>query len=303
MGNYIELKGKCGIYAIVNKTNNKKYIGSSNDIYKRFITHKSCFKYKKENKYFQFSWEKYGEENFDLILVEECRQKDLLNKEKYWIEFYKACDTNFGYNVNPLPEKPPSWQGKKHSEETKKKIGEANKGRIVTQQQKEKTSKVHRGKKISEEHKEKLRKKNKGINNPMFGKTFYEIWVKKYGKEEADKKMKEKNEKARIIMTGKKLSDDAKKKISIKSTGRKHTKEAKEKMSKKRIGKKISEETRKKLSFLRTGEKNAACKIKNSEIPNIKKRLSKGENVQKIAKEYNVTKQCIYRIKKNKRKI
>jgi len=32
-----------------------------------------------------------------------------------------------------------------------------------------------------------LKEKNSGKNNPMFGKTFYEIWVEKHGKTEADR--------------------------------------------------------------------------------------------------------------------
>ncbi len=31
---------------------------------------------------------------------------------------------------------------------------------------------------------------NSGENNPMYGKSAYNMWVEKYGKEEADKKQK-----------------------------------------------------------------------------------------------------------------
>jgi len=50
------------------------------------------------------------------------------------------------------------------------------------------------GKTHSIETKDKIRSTivekqlSKGCNNPMFGKTVYQVWVEKYGKEEADKK-------------------------------------------------------------------------------------------------------------------
>jgi len=301
MKNYIELKNVCGIYAIVNKINNKKYIGSSKNIYQRFIKHRCDFNLKKHNRYFQYSWDKYGEKKFDLILLEECKQKDLLIREKILIELHNVCDTNYGYNVNSETEKPPSWKGKKHSKETKRKISENQKGKKLSEEHKKMIGDFHRGKTISDEQKKKMSLKLKGEKNPMYGKTYYEIWVEKYGKKEADKKQKTKNEKGRIASTGRKLSEEAKKKISIKSKGRKHTEEVKKKMSETRKGRKASKETKEKMSKMRTGENNSACKIKDVEAKNIFKRLKKGESVIKIAKEYNVCTVTIRNIKSGKR--
>ena len=55
-----------------------------------------------------------------------------------------------------------SWRGKHHSEESKKKISEKNKGRILSVESKNKISKTHKGKPKSEEHKQKLRELNLG---------------------------------------------------------------------------------------------------------------------------------------------
>lgn len=41
-----------------------------------------------------------------------------------------------------------------------------------------------------------------GKNNPMYGKTYYDVWVKKYGKEEADKKQELKRKKQSILSKG-----------------------------------------------------------------------------------------------------
>jgi len=55
-----------------------------------------------------------------------------------------------------------SWRGKNHSEESKKKISEKNKGRTLSAESKNKISKTHKGKPKSEEHKQKLRELNLG---------------------------------------------------------------------------------------------------------------------------------------------
>lgn len=49
--------------------------------------------------------------------------------------------------------------------------------------------------KHTEKSKNKLREINLGENNKMFNKTFYDIWLKKFGKEIADNKLKEHNQK------------------------------------------------------------------------------------------------------------
>ena len=47
---------------------------------------------------------------------------------------------------------------------------------------------------VAEETKEKIR----GEKNPMYGKSVYDIWVKKYGKSLADQKWKKKYNKNKI---------------------------------------------------------------------------------------------------------
>lgn len=65
-----------------------------------------------------------------------------------------------------------TWTGKHHTEESKKKIGKANKGKFYSKDSREKMRRAKLGKKLSKEHKEKISKKLKGINsgenNPMW---------------------------------------------------------------------------------------------------------------------------------------
>lgn len=88
-----------GIYKIVNKINNKIYIGQSKDIEKRWINHRSdannihshCYNYPLYR-----AFRKYGLENFDFQVIEECSVEELNKKEQYWITYYDSFFN--GYN-------------------------------------------------------------------------------------------------------------------------------------------------------------------------------------------------------------
>lgn len=91
-----------GIYKIVNKKNNKVYIGQSVNIKQRWALHKSELRNKyHENIYLQNAWNKYGEDSFDFSVIEECdNNKDILNnRETFWINYYKAFNRENGYNI------------------------------------------------------------------------------------------------------------------------------------------------------------------------------------------------------------
>jgi len=53
--------------------------------------------------------------------------------------------------------------GKKHTEETRKKLSTKRRNRITTEETKKKMSDSHKGKKLSEDHKRKLSESNKGV--------------------------------------------------------------------------------------------------------------------------------------------
>lgn len=94
-----------GIYKITNITNNKSYIGSSIDCYRRLE-----FEHKKgiaSNKYLQSSIKKYGLDKFTFEVI-ECILGDsanleiklyLVEREYYWINYYNSLDKLKGYNL------------------------------------------------------------------------------------------------------------------------------------------------------------------------------------------------------------
>ncbi|HUS51721.1 MAG TPA: NUMOD3 domain-containing DNA-binding protein, partial [Candidatus Paceibacterota bacterium] len=79
------------------------------------------------------------------------------------------------------------FYGKKHSKETKNKLKKVDKSYTQTDEFKKKCVK-------------------KGINNGMYGKSVYNIWVEKYGKEIADNNQRVLNRKRSINASGKKNS-------------------------------------------------------------------------------------------------
>lgn len=81
-------KRRGGIYKIVNTSNGKYYIGSSNHIYRRCRRHKNdlinnCH----DNCHLQNAWNKYGKSSFDFYIIEDIiNENDLLIREQYYID-------------------------------------------------------------------------------------------------------------------------------------------------------------------------------------------------------------------------
>ena len=96
-----------GVYEIVNKINNKVYIGSTKNIRKRRNYH---FRYLKNNnhpnKKLQNAYNKYGENNFSFNIIYRIvdfedivnLKEKLLNSEQYWMDYYNSYGIG-GYNI------------------------------------------------------------------------------------------------------------------------------------------------------------------------------------------------------------
>lgn len=85
-----------GIYVITNIINNKKYVGQSLDIKKRWARHKQdAFNNTRDYPLYR-AIKKYGIDNFLFEVVCECSVKELNNLEIYYIEYYDSFYN--GYN-------------------------------------------------------------------------------------------------------------------------------------------------------------------------------------------------------------
>jgi group I intron endonuclease len=116
----------CGIYAIKNIFTNKIYIGQSINIYKRWKVHeKDLISNKHANKKLQNSFNKYGKEKFQYLILEECVLEELNLKEQEWID--KNLENNlFNFNLNVEEN---NFRGKKHLDSTRKYMSDLKKGK------------------------------------------------------------------------------------------------------------------------------------------------------------------------------
>lgn len=92
-----------GIYKIENSLNNQVYIGSSTDIEKRIKQHK--YRLRKdvhENQYLQRAWNKYGEENFVFLEIMELPFNSLIEREQYWIDYYRKYGKVFNLDLRVI---------------------------------------------------------------------------------------------------------------------------------------------------------------------------------------------------------
>jgi group I intron endonuclease len=180
---------KSVIYKIEINGLDRFYIGSSVDFSKRRTHHLNMLRRGSHmNIHLQRVYDKYGEESFSFVILEECEQDLILSREQYWIDKYdfdnliNICPTA-GEN-NPMygmkGELSPNW-GKKHSEETKKKISDSNKGKECYWKGKERPN-----------HSERM----KGENNPFYGKKHSEESLNKI--REAARTRKSKNYKINL---------------------------------------------------------------------------------------------------------
>ncbi len=146
-----------GIYKIVNKLNQKYYVGSSNDILGttyyigRFKSHKNdLIKECHSNEHLQRAWNMYGEENFDFIIAEQVSnsisRQELFDIEQKYLDIAaqekdKCYNILFKVGVPCSPETVEKSRlglleyyrregshntGRRHTEETKRKMSENN---------------------------------------------------------------------------------------------------------------------------------------------------------------------------------
>lgn len=199
---------------------------------------------KHHNAYLQQSFNKYGENNFKWEIIKYCKKEELLKLEQALINNFNSTNHECGYNLNIRVDR------KFSSEETKRKISEANKGKIISTETRKKIGEANkgretywRGKTLPEEMKEKIRKTLTGRKRPL-----------------------ELKEKLRQANLGKKLSEETKRKMSEAHKG-------------KLVGIKLSKEHKEKLS--------QSCRKFKHLVGEWKELKEQGYSYRKIGKKYN----------------
>lgn len=132
---------RSGIYAIVNLANNKLYIGSAASLSNRKQKHLSDLNTgKHHNRYLQRVYNKYGKDYFIFKVVEYSEKESLLEREQFWIDRFDF--KNELYNLTPTAG---SSLGCKRSDEFRRKISEANKGKKLSDEHRNKISEANNG--------------------------------------------------------------------------------------------------------------------------------------------------------------
>lgn len=181
-------KNHYGIYCIECTKTNIKYIGQTyENFYRRWIFHKWNLKSgRHSNSYLQSAWNKYGENDFEFYPLESfnINQKEVTTKDKldeleqHYIKLYDTFKNGFNLTTGgekcrmlPLSDEAKrkigeknsiNMLGKKHTEETKKKMSESHKGYIKTKSHRKHLSESLTGYVRSDKQKEKCRVANQG---------------------------------------------------------------------------------------------------------------------------------------------
>jgi group I intron endonuclease len=251
-------------------SNGKCYIGQTvASLNTRVQSHIKAIKSGRENQVFHRAIIKYGEDDITWEIIDYADSIEELNeKEIYWIKFYNSYvhfENSNGYNMTLGGNSTIGWIP---SEETKKKISEANKGKLA------------------------------GDKNPQYGKTGKDSqwWQRKHTEEEKIK--------ISIANKGRVFTEKHRRNISNSNKGKRkgipNTEEHNRKISESKKGHEVTEKTKKKLSEANRGKRSPFAKLKESDVIEIiYKLIDKSKNIS-LAEEYNVSKDIIGNIKNNK---
>lgn len=131
------------VYCHINKINGKRYVGiTSQQPEKRWNNGKG---YKATTRFYS-AIKKYGWDNFThQILCTNVTKDEAIIKEKFLIYTWNLTDKRYGYNMTEGGEIH-SYKGRKHTEETKRKISESHQGIRPSVKTLQKLSETHTNK-------------------------------------------------------------------------------------------------------------------------------------------------------------
>lgn len=184
----------CCIYRWRNTLNKKVYIGETKDLFVRIRAYRNGLLRKVRQDKFSRALRKYGFENFKLEIIEQfptgTPKTVLLLREKFWIQFFDSTNRKIGYNSceygSVMKNRPyrvclkikKANVGRVVSQETRIKIGLANKGMKRSDELKKAMSNHRIGKpghKHTEETKAILSQKHTGKRKDYVAKAILQI--------------------------------------------------------------------------------------------------------------------------------
>jgi len=146
------------VYAIENKTNGRRYIGSTTNYKSRWHTHKSTLRRGKHHSFIlQKAWNKYGEDAFEFKLL-------LICPKELRIEYENRLMPMQDYNLLRTAKESLVRGGWHHSDEFKAKISAVHKGKKLSKEHVEKVRAAQSGRKMSQEFKDKARARQLGVS-------------------------------------------------------------------------------------------------------------------------------------------
>lgn len=238
------------IYIGQDKNNNPNYLGSGNIL--------------------NYAIKKYGIENFNKEIIEECDSKLTMNiREIFWISYFNSTNRDIGYNIAVGGEGGDTLSNHPNKKDIFKRVGEANKKLWLDSDYKKMMSEIRKNK-ITKETRQQISLNSSGKNNGMYGKTHTLKTKKEQSKRRKEwwenlsnekrlkirKKISESNTGKSGYWKGKenkKHSDWMKENNPMK--GKTHTDEVKSKISLTHLNKPKSDDHKRKLSESNKGNK------------------------------------------------
>jgi len=250
------------VYKITNLVSGTLYIGKTNNMIDRFKSHITAANSGNNNQIICKAIAKYGSNNFSIELIDDNLSEDMaFLLEISWINLLKSTGNRL-YNMTIGGE---GRSGLKHSEETKKKMSESQKGKIVSEETKAKQSIAHLG--------------DKTFN---FGKQLPESTRNKISQSNLGKKTK--------------LSKSLINQITLLISNGDTAKSISNQLN-------LCEKTVRKISRNKitiNGERNPNAQLKGHQVVEIKLLLNSGNTIANIARQYNVGESTIRHIRDGK---
>lgn len=233
-----------GIYVILNTKNGKVYIGQTQDFRQRWRTHQlKLNKGSHPNQHLQSAWIKYGSKFFKFKVLEYCLAEELNEREQHYLDTYIV--KGICYNIatdSTSPSRNPTI-------ETRQKIGNASKGRFVSEETRRKISASLKGKKVTEETRQKLSIANTGkkasLESRIRNSEAHKGIATRIGHKATDETRKKQSDAAKNRPP---ISKETRRKLSEANKGKRTSVETRQKLSKALKNRVISEETRYRMS-------------------------------------------------------